>query len=144
MTRLLAFLYSLCFSVGMYAHSDSISNRNDIDNQNLLLEGIQTILENERDANRYKMYPTENIYIFLKLDTQTGRIEQVQWNLDEDKEFTCIINSINLALDYDTNSFELYPTKNIYQFVLLDKLTGRTWHVQWGLEYKKRWIRRIN
>jgi hypothetical protein len=28
--------------------------------------------------------------------------------------------------------FTLYPTTNIYTFVLLDQDTGDTWHVQWG------------
>lgn len=27
---------------------------------------------------RYKMYQTDNIYTLLKLDTKTGRIDQVQ------------------------------------------------------------------
>lgn len=31
---------------------------------------------------RYKMYQTENIYNLLKLDTKTGRLWQVQWNLN--------------------------------------------------------------
>lgn len=39
--------------------------------------------------------------------------------------------------------FELYPTQNMYQFLLLDKTNGRAWHVQWGMEDTKRWIRRI-
>lgn len=31
------------------------------------------------EFNRYKLYPTENIYNFLKLDTATGKIDQVQY-----------------------------------------------------------------
>ena len=31
----------------------------------------------------------------------------------------------------------------MYQFILLDKTDGRTWHVQWG-EKAERWIRRID
>ena len=95
--------------------------------------------------NRYKLYPTENIYTFLQLDTKTGRIEQVQWSLDEDNEGSVIINNEDLTYGYGygSGSFELYPTQNLYQFILLDKTTGRKWHVQWGMDYKKRWIRRI-
>lgn len=94
---------------------------------------------------RYKLYPTENIYNFLLLDTKLGKIDQVQWNPDTKKEFTTKINDENLTFGYGYNSgsFELYPTQNMYQFILLDKLTGRTWHVQWGLNEKERWIRRI-
>lgn len=94
---------------------------------------------------RYKLYPTENIYTFLQLDTKTGRIEQVQWSLDSDNEATFTINSEDLTygFGYGSGSFELYPTKNMYQFLLLDKTSGRKWHVQWGIGDSKRWIRRI-
>ena len=94
---------------------------------------------------RYKLYQTENIYTFLQLDTKTGRIEQVQRSLDSDKEGTMIINDddLNYGYGYGSGTFELYPTKNMYQFILLDKTTGRKWHVQWGMESSKRWIRRI-
>lgn len=94
---------------------------------------------------RYKLYQTDNIYTFLQLDTKTGMIEQVQWSLDSDNEGSVSINSddFSYGLGYGSGSFELYPTKNMYQFILLDKTTGRKWHVQWGMEASKRWIRRI-
>lgn len=39
--------------------------------------------------------------------------------------------------------FELYATNNMYQFILLDTETGRTWQVQWNTEYNKRFRERI-
>lgn len=93
--------------------------------------------------NRYKLYKTENVYTFLKLDTRTGYIDQVQWSLDESKEFTVPINSIILSTSGTCGTFELIPTQNMYQFILLDKEQGRMWHVQWGMETEKRWIRSI-
>ena len=45
---------------------------------------------------------------------------------------------------HGSGTFELYPTKNMYQFILLDKTDGRMWHVQWGTESSKQWIRRID
>ena len=94
---------------------------------------------------RYKLYPTENMYNFLKLDTKTGKIEQVQWSLDRDEEFISVINNDDLTYGYGygSGSFELYPTQNMYQFLLIDKTSGRAWHVQWGFSSSKRWIRRI-
>ena len=94
---------------------------------------------------RFKLYQTDNIYTFLQLDTKTGMIEQVQWSLDSDNEGAVSINSEDLTygLGYGSGSFELYPTKNMYQFILLDRTTGRKGHVQWGMESSKRWIRRI-
>lgn len=137
-----------------YLQTDSISTIEVLDKQLLahldsIVEEIDELIHNavslriDEYRNRYKMYQTENMYNLLKLDTQTGKIEQVQWSLDEDKEFSISINSEDLSLSNTINSFELYPTQNMYQFILLDKASGRTWHVQWGLTYKKRWIKRI-
>ena len=95
--------------------------------------------------NRYKLYQTENIYTLLQLDTKTGMIEQVQWSLESKNEGSVSINSDDLTYGYGygSGSFELYPTKNMYQFILLDKTNGKKWHVQWGMEDSPRWIRRI-
>ncbi len=139
---LLAFLFS-SISFILSAQTDSIASDSASNQVVELLEDIRVRQIKETYANRYKMYHTENVYNLLKLDTQTGKIEQVQWSLDDNKEFTSTINSQDLSWETGMNSFELYPTQNMYQFVLLDKATGRTWHVQWGLEDKKRWIKRI-
>lgn len=94
--------------------------------------------------DRYKIYPTENVYVMLKLDTRTGQIDLIQWALDENKEFSVKLNSKELNNGLDFNGlFELYPTKNMYQFILLNKLYGTTWHVQWGTKESERWIRRL-
>ena len=107
---------------------------------NMLLEqiGIDSSLK-----GRFKLYKTENIYNFLELDTKTGKIQQVQWTLDGENEGSVVINDVDLSLEigYSSGSFELYPTSNIYQFILIDKTNGRKWHVQWG---DKRWIRKID
>jgi hypothetical protein len=95
--------------------------------------------------NRYKLYPTDNMYTFLRLDTKTGMIDKIQWSLDTNKEFIVSINSTDLTYGngYGSGTFELYPTQNMYQFLLIDKTDGRTWHVQWGMNSSERWIRRI-
>ena len=87
----------------------------------------------------------DTLLTFLQLDTKTGMIEQVQWSLDSDNEGSVTINSDDLTYGYGygSGSFELYPTKNMYQFILIDKTSGKKWHVQWGMESSKRWIRRI-
>lgn len=94
---------------------------------------------------RYKIYPTENMYNLLRLDTKTGKIDQIQWSLDDTNEGYVSINSRDLTngQGYGSGTFELYPTKNMYQFILLNKVSGAAWHVQWGIEYAKRWIRPI-
>lgn len=131
-------------SVRSIQRSDSILSRVDslIQVTNMWLEQIE--LDNSL-KNRYKMYQTDNIYTLLQLDTKTGMIEQVQWSLESNNEGSVTINGEDLTsgYGYGSNSFELYPTKNMYQFILLDKTTGRKWHVQWGMKAAERWIRRI-
>ena len=54
------------------ARRDSIKHVNDS------LRQLQVL-----DINRYKLYPTQNKWTFLELDTQTGRIWQVQqWSTE--------------------------------------------------------------
>lgn len=123
-------------------------------NMNLLMDKVDSVVkvtnmwlkQIELDnslKNRYKLYQTENLYTFLQLDTKTGQIEQIQWSLDSNNEGSLTLNGDDLTDGYGLNSFELYPTKNLYQFILLNKTTGQKWHVQWGMEVNSRWIRRI-
>lgn len=137
----LALLYAFGISAQI-GHSPNIDSDSTSSYITALLEDIDMKIHKVDANNRYKFYPTENMYNFLKLDTQTGRIEQVQWSLDTDKEGSIIINNEDLSW-ISGSLFELYPTQNIYQFLLLDKSNGRTWHVQWGMEDNKRWMRRI-
>ena len=147
MKRLFLFLFVLFVVTVCYAQTDSlkvVKNTNDslTEISNGWLEHIELELSLKQ---RYKLYPTENIYTFLLLDTKTGMIDKIQWNLDTKKEFTVSINREDLTYGYGygSGSFELYPTQNMYQFILLDKTSGKTWHVQWGMDEKERWIRRI-
>lgn len=38
-------------------------------------------------AGRYELYPTNNTYTFILLDTERGYSYQVQWNTDPEKRF---------------------------------------------------------
>jgi hypothetical protein len=89
----------------------------------------------------YRLFGTRNVYTFLKLDTREGRIWQVQWG-EEDSRLTVPINLKPLVSDGKAGRFTLYPTTNVYTFVLLDQETGDTWHVQWG-KFDDRFIARI-
>ena len=39
--------------------------------------------------------------------------------------------------------FKLYPTENTYNFIMVDVIDGRTWQVQWNIDYDKRLCIRI-
>ena len=95
-----------------------------------------------QDLNsRFKLYPTQNIWTFLKLDTSTGLIWQVQFSTQgEDYRFETCLNSTCLVLDEvcPSGRFELYPTQNMYNFVLIDTQVGTTYQVQWGKDSDSR------
>lgn len=83
----------------------------------------------------FKLYPTENMWTFIKLDTRNGRMWQVQYSVKgDDYRFETPLNLIALSSDSTSGRFELYPTQNIYNFVLLDRINGATWQVQWSTE----------
>ena len=110
-----------------------------------LLEYVESVDQSTSPPPLYKLYKTENIYTLLKLNTATGEIDQLQWTLNQKNEGTMPINEVNLSFLLEIpGTFELYPTGNMYQFILLDTRLGRTWHVQWGIGDKNRWIRRID
>lgn len=91
----------------------------------------------------YELYPTTNMYNFLKLNTSDGRITQVQYGINNDgARFECSLNSLPLvdASQAQNGRFKLYPTQNIYTFLLLDTINGRTWQVQWSFDEDRRGI----
>lgn len=91
----------------------------------------------------YKLFPTQNYWTFLKLDTRNGLVKQVHFSVNDDNaRGEVVLNDIPLV---DTSQekcgrFTLYPTNNIYNFLLLDQITGKTWQIQWSFEEKNRGI----
>lgn len=99
------------------------------------------------DSNvAYRLFATKNKYNFIKLDTRNGQMWQVQWNVEDNYRNEIVLSSISLISKEDekTGRFFLYPTTNIYNFILVDQINGRTWQVQWSLEEKNRMVLNIN
>jgi len=84
---------------------------------------------------RFRLYPTENIWSFIKLDTRTGICKRVQFSTKgNDYRFEEYINysSVDLLVDNSIDGrYALYPTQNMYNFIMLDQISGKTWQVQW-------------
>jgi hypothetical protein len=91
----------------------------------------------------YRLFSTRNIFTFLKLDTSNGRIWQLQWG-NKDRGFVAPLSPKALVSDGKAGRFTLYPTRNIFTFILLDQETGDAWHVQWGQEADKLFIEPID
>lgn len=95
-------------------------------------------------AVTYRLFSTRNMYTFIKLDTRNGKMWQVQWsNKGKEYRFESTLSEISqVNKDEEKNGrFFLYPTTNIYTFILLDQVDGRTWQVQWGKEDERLVIR---
>lgn len=90
----------------------------------------------------YRLFPTQNIWTFLKLNTRNGKLWQVQWSTEANNRFE---TNLSLTPLVDTQGevnerFTLYPTQNVFTFILLDQLEGRMWQVQWSTEAENRGI----
>jgi len=107
--------------------SESIFNEETI--QGLAL--LKTIMN---DCPAYELYRTDNMWTFLKLETSTGKIWQVQYAVGDGDAFQVVLNDISLAFDgmETAGRFKLHPTDNIYNFLLLDTHTGSVWQAQWS------------
>lgn len=91
----------------------------------------------------YRLYPTENMWTFVKLNTRTGRLWQVQYDIKGSDRFETYINILPLVDSQEeavNDRFALYPTQNIYNFLLIDQIDGRIWQVQWSMEPENRGI----
>ena len=77
----------------------------------------------------YKLFPTTNMWIFLKLDTSQGLVRMVQYSMDEKSRMEVPINYLPLASGDDAipGIFNLYATQNMWTFIMLDEVDGRTW-----------------
>lgn len=104
------------------------------------------IKQEVKENVRFRMFPTENIWTFLKLDTKTGKIWQVQYSLEEGNRGEVILNDIVLAngSNAENGRFTLYPTKNMFNFILLDQIDGKMWQAQWSMEEENRGLVPIN
>jgi hypothetical protein len=96
------------------------------------------------DSNvTYRLFATRNMYTFIKLNTRNGQLWQVQWGTESKYRFENTLSDISrVNKDEEKDGrFFLYPTTNIYNFILLDQVDGRTWQVQWGKEEERTVIR---
>lgn len=139
-----------------YAQTDSLKTRTTpienveqttLDVDSVTIAQIRAIYDRmENLVPRFKIYKTENTYNLIKLDTATGQTWQVQYRLGDTESMTVVIDDSSLLWYSEpeiAGRFELYPTNNMYQFILIDTQTGRTWQIQWNTAPSKRFRERI-
>ena len=71
----------------------------------------------------YRLYPTRNMWNFLKLDTRNGKISMVQFSVeDNEKQFEYELSNKALCENTAPGRFMLQPTENIYNFIMLERV----------------------
>jgi len=93
----------------------------------------------------YRLFATRNMYTFIKLNTRNGQMWQVQWGTESKYQYENTLSDISrVTKDEERNGrFFIYPTTNIYNFILLDQIDGRVWQVQWSTKVNERMVDRI-
>lgn len=86
----------------------------------------------------YKLYPTQNLWIFIKLNTVNGKMWYVQYSVENtDSRIEIPLNEQSLLQQEQTEvvgRFSLVETKNMWNFILLDQVDGKQWQVQWSTD----------
>jgi len=129
MKKILFLVTSLFFTVSVFSQTD-------------IPYAPQSVSE-PQDGAVYKLFPTSNMWTFLKLDTRNGRIWQVQFsveNLDDSFEIPLSTTYLVDVAKEKNGRFTLYPTSNFYNFILLDQIDGKMWQVQWSTKPQNRGI----
>ncbi len=148
MKRILLAFVAIFASIYGWAQTTNVDSSSSWSQKDSLSIGLLQRIS-QHTAPCYKLYPTDNMWTFLELETFSGRIWQVQYSVKgEDYRFKSILNENSMIPIFDTEGefagrFELYRTQNMYNFILLDTSSGSTWQVQWSTEPENRGIVRI-
>lgn len=113
-----------------------------------VMQYLNAIYNQVAAANpRFKMYKTSHDYILVKLDTATGRVWMVQMGMgDKSTRREVAVDDSSPLCDHDVavnGRFELYPTNNSYNYIMIDTQLGTTYQVQWHTEPGKRFRKLI-
>ena len=94
------------------------------------------------DNSIYQLFPTKNISTFIKLDSRNGKMWQVLFSISDSLKGELTLNPLSLIKKEKEviGRFTLYPTYNIYNFLLLDQIEGRVYQVQWSMNPKQRFV----
>lgn len=123
-----------------------VSMRNELDSiKKIELEHAKEMQQATMFLPRYKMYQTDNVCILLKLDTRIGKVWMVQYRMGATESVVKPIDYFPKADEDEgwNGRFELYPTRNVYTFIMIDNKNGDAYQVQWETEPKYRFIEKI-
>ena len=90
----------------------------------------------------FRLFETANMWTFIMLDTVTGKMWLIQYDVQGNNRGGSILSDRNLAADKEeiVGRFTHYPTSNKWNFILIDQYEGSTWQVQWSWEKENMFV----
>ncbi len=91
----------------------------------------------------YRLFRTDNMWNQLLLNTEDGRLWQVAFGIgNNDLRVKIPINNRPLVSKdrAKVGRFTLYPTDNMWTFLLLDQYDGRVWQCQFSTQAEGQFI----
>ena len=133
MRKIFALLFFATLSLTVYSQfrQDNLSSEKEKLEMELATNGVV-----------YRLFPTENMWTFIKLNTRNGQMWQIQYDVQGNNRVETDLYLVPLVSTKNemNNRFTLYPTQNFYTFILLDQLDGKVWQVQWSTDIMNRGI----
>jgi hypothetical protein len=116
-------------ALSVTAHSQSGQSNRKTENEKANIENVT-----------YRLFPTENMWTFIKLNTRNGQMWQIQYDVEGNNRGASDLYVIPLVTPENemNGRFTLYSTQNIHTFILLDQVNGKIWQVQWSTEIMSR------
>ena len=112
--------------------------------QTELIVGIKETISSMNKKSNHELYKTDNIWTFLELDTRYGFIWQLNFSVNNGASGSKrIVNANDLrgfSREIVPGRFKLYKTENMYNFILLDQISGKMWQAQWAMDEENRGI----
>ena len=145
MKRLLVMVFSV-FAFCLYHFPSPTGDRIYADvyttmNWSNLLNKQQNLSRIQRMDAPFQLFQTRNHWIYLMLDTTNGRIWQIHWGFETEERKSVFrgkipINTVSLITkgERKPGRFTLYPTTNMWHYLLLDQETGNVWECQFSVD----------
>ena len=86
---------------------------------------------------RYRIFDTDNMWTKLLLDSRTGRIWQIAFSVEkEGVRLKLPVNKTPLVNEKDVKDgrFTLYPTDNMWTFILVDQENGNVYQISFSID----------
>ena len=113
---------------------------------NLTTEIQKTDKEFTPNAVAYRLFPTQNMWTFIKLNTRNGKMWQVQYDTKANNRHETYLNFESLVTTENEGNdrFTLYPTQNIYTFIILINLLEKHGKFNGQWKWRKELLFRLN